>query len=163
MWKNIFIINFNIMKKLQFKISINASVNKVYDFMLGINSKSTYEEWCSLFNPTSTYEWSWEKGSKILFVWIDENGEKWCMVSKVIENIPNKFVSIKHYGLLNSGKEITEGEEVEKWANGTENYTFEEKNGTTIIIVDLETPEDFEDYMKDTYPKALDKLKKNCE
>ena len=56
------------MNKLQFKVSINAAVTKVYDFMLGMNSKSTYEQWTSLFNPTSSYEGSWEKGSKILFV-----------------------------------------------------------------------------------------------
>jgi hypothetical protein len=41
------------MKKLQFKISINAPLTKVYDFMLGISSKSTYKQWTSLFNPTS--------------------------------------------------------------------------------------------------------------
>lgn len=31
------------MKKLQFKVSINAPAAKIYDFMLGINSKLTYE------------------------------------------------------------------------------------------------------------------------
>ena len=56
------------MKKLQFKVSINAPVARIYDFMLGINSKSTYEQWTSLFNPTSTYEGNWDKGNKILFV-----------------------------------------------------------------------------------------------
>ncbi len=44
------------MKKLQFKVSIHAPASRIYDFMLGINSKSTYEQWTSLFNPTSTYE-----------------------------------------------------------------------------------------------------------
>jgi hypothetical protein len=49
------------MKKLQFKISINAPVIKVYDFMLGISDKSTYEQWVYLFNPTSSYEGTWDK------------------------------------------------------------------------------------------------------
>jgi hypothetical protein len=39
------------------------------------------------------------------------------MVSKIVENITNKFVSIKHCGLLMGDKEITEGPDVEKWAN----------------------------------------------
>ena len=151
------------MKKLQFRVSINAPVTKVYGFMLGINSKSTYEQWTSLFNPTSTYEGSWEKGSKILFIGVDENGEKGGMVSKIVENITNQFVSIQHYGLLKADKEITEGPEVEKWANGFENYTFEENNGITTVTVDLDTIEDFLDYMNQTYPKALDKLKELCE
>ena len=151
------------MKKVQFKVSINAPANKIYDFMLGIKSKSTYEQWTSLFNPTSTYEGNWNKGNKILFIGVDENGEKGGMVSRIAENIPNRFVSIQHYGFLKADKEITEGAEVEKWANGFENYTFEENNGTTTVTVDLDTTEDFLDYMNNTYPKALDKLKELCE
>ena len=151
------------MKKLQFTVSINAPVTKIYDFMLGINRKSTYEQWTSLFNPTSTYEGSWDKGTKILFIGVDEKGEKGGMVSKIAENIPNRFVSIQHYGLIKADKEITEGPEVEKWANGFENYTFEENNGITTLTVELDTNEDFLDYMNQTYPKALDKLKELCE
>ena len=140
--------------------------------MLGINSTSTYEQWTFMFKPTSTYEGSWNKGNKILFVGVDEKGEKGGMVSRIAENIPNRFVSIQHYGLFKAGKEITEGPEVEKWANGFENYTFEVNNarpddpvgrGTTTVTVDLDTTEDLLDYMNQTYPKALDKLKELCE
>ncbi len=151
------------MKKLQFKVIINAPVAKVYDFMLGIKSKSTYEQWTSLFNATSTYEGSWDKGNKILFIGIDEKGEKGGMVSRIAENIPNRFVSIQHYGLVKGDKEITEGPEVEKWANGFENYTFEENNGTANVTVELDTTEEFLGYMNETYPKALAKLKELCE
>ncbi|MBL0257571.1 MAG: SRPBCC domain-containing protein [Bacteroidetes bacterium] len=151
------------MKKLQFKVNINAHVTKVYDFMLGINSKSTYEQWTALFNPTSTYEGTWDKGNKILFIGVDEKGEKGGMVSRIVENIPKRFVSIQHYGLYQADKEITEGPEVEKWANGFENYSFEENTGSTTLTVDLDTTEDFLDYMNETYPKALDKLKEICE
>lgn len=151
------------MKKLKFKISIQAPANKVYDMMLGINNKSTYEQWTALFNPTSSYEGHWDKGSKILFLGTDENGEKGGMVSEIADNIPNRFVSIRHYGLLQANVEITEGPEVEKWANGFENYTFEEHHGITDVTVDLDTTEDFVDYMNESYPKALDKLKEICE
>lgn len=151
------------MKRLQFNVSINAPVAKTYDFMLGINSQSTYEQWTSMFNPTSTYEGSWDKGNKILFIGIDEKGAKGGMVSRIVENIPNRFVSIQHYGLIKSGEEITEGPEVEKWASGFENYTFEENNGITLVTVDLDTIEGYLDYMNQSYPKALDKLKELCE
>jgi hypothetical protein len=151
------------MKKLQFKININAPVSKVYDFILGLSNKSTYEQWTSFFNPTSTFEGNWGKGTKMLFVGVDENGDKGGMVSRIIDNIPNGLVSIQHYGLLKAGKEITEGPEVDKWANGFENYSFEEKNGTTTVTIEIDTADDFLDYMKETYPKALDKLKEICE
>lgn len=151
------------MKKLQFNIKINAPVNKVYDSMLGISNKSTYQQWTTMFNPTSTFEGTWGKGDKILFIGVDEKGEKGGMVSRIAENIPNQFVSIQHYGLVKGDTEITDGPDVEKWANGFENYTFEENNGTTNLTVDIDITEDFEDYMNETYPKALERLKEICE
>jgi len=138
-------------------------VARVFDFMLGTTHKSTYEQWTALFNPTSTYEGSWEKGSTILFIGVDEKGEKGGMVSRIADIIPNQFVSIQHYGLVTGNQEITEGPDVEKWANGYENYTFEQSNGATTVTVDLDTTEDFVEYMNENYPQALDKLKEICE
>lgn len=102
------------MKKLQLKKDINASAEKVYNTMLGISNIETYEQWTAEFNPTSTYEGSWEKGSKIYFVGTDENGKKGGMVSEIADNIPFQFVSIRHYGMLDGENEITEGPEIEK-------------------------------------------------
>lgn len=53
------------MNKLQFKKEINATAEKVYEAMLGLKEKKTYEYWTYAFNPTSTYEGSWDKGAKI--------------------------------------------------------------------------------------------------
>ncbi len=151
------------MQKLQFKKEINAGADKVYETMLGLKDKSTYKGWTVAFNPTSDYEGNWAKGSKILFVGVDENGKKGGMVSQVVENRPGKLVSIRHYGFLDGDKEITTGEEVEKWAGGHETYRFEENNGSTVLTVELDSTDDHSDYFKNTYPKALDKLKEICE
>jgi hypothetical protein len=151
------------MKKLQFKVNINAPVNQVYKIMLGIDDKSTYEQWTAHFNPTSSYEGSWNKGSRIHFIGIDEKGEKGGMVSEIAENNPSKFVSIKHIGLLVSGKEILEGPDVDKWTGGFENYSFEEINRISSLVVEVDVTEEFESYMNESYPKALNKLKEICE
>jgi hypothetical protein len=151
------------MKKLQFDIKINAPVNLVYDTMLGLSNIKNYEDWTAMFNPTSSYEGSWIKGNRIHFIGVDDKGEKGGMVSEIAENMPEKFVSIKHIGLLVSGKEILDGPDVEKWAGGLENYAFEEIDSITSLIVEVDVTEDFEDYMLETYPKALDKLKEICE
>ncbi len=151
------------MKKLKFTISIQSPAKKVFDRMLGISNKSTYEQWTAIFNPTSTYEGNWNKGSKMLFTGTDEKGERGGMISAIADNIPNQFISIRHYGLVKANEEITEGPEAEKWANGFENYTFSEYNGTTTVTVELDTSPDFWDYMQEAYPKALDKLKEICE
>lgn len=80
-----------------------------------------------------------------------------------MENQPEKIVSIRHYGLLDGEQEITSGEEVEKWVGGLEVYKFEENNGITTVIVELDTLEDFTEHFQEQYPRALDKLKEICE
>lgn len=151
------------MQKIQFRKEINASAQKVYETMLGLKNKATYEYWTATFNPTSTYEGSWDKGSKILFVGIDENGKKGGMVSEIVEHKPASFISIRHYGFLNEGIEVTTGEQVEKWAGGHENYNFQENNGITTVTVEMDTIDEYLDYFNNTYPKALDKLKEISE
>lgn len=151
------------MKKLIYKQSINASAEKVYKTMLGLEQIGTYEEWTAAFNPTSSYEGNWEKGSKMMFVGVDESGQKGGMISRIAELEPAQFVSIQHYGMLKDGKEITTGPEVEQWANSFENYRFSETNGTTTVQVELDMVADYESYMNETYPQALLKLKALCE
>jgi hypothetical protein len=151
------------MKKLQYKKEINASAEKVYNTMLGLGDISTYNLWTSEFNPTSTYEGSWEKGAKIYFVGTDEHGKKAGMVSEIADNVPFHFVSIRHYGILDGENEITEGAEVEKWAGGLENYSFHEHNGVTTVVVETDIAEDYRDYFDSTWPRALDKLKELAE
>jgi hypothetical protein len=151
------------MKKLQFIKEINASAQKVYETMLGLKDKGSYEHWVSAFNPTSTYEGSWDKGSKIHFVGVDENGKRGGMVSEIIEHRPAQFISIRHYGFLDGDKEITTGELVEKWAGGLENYTYQENKGITTVTVEMDAIEEYLDYFNSTYPVALDKLKEISE
>jgi len=151
------------MERLQFKIKIKAASERVYRTMLGLDNKSTYEHWTSAFNPTSTFEGSWKKGSKIYFIGVDENGKRGGMVSEISENKPAEFISIRHYGILDGDKEITTGEIVEKWTGGLENYSYEETKGITTVTVDLDTIDEYIDYFKNTYPGALEKLKEILE
>ena len=147
------------MKKLQFKITINAQATRVYDTMLGINNRETYNLWTAEFNPSSTWEGSWEKGAKILFIGTDDEGRRGGMVAKIEENVPNRFVSIRHYGILDGNNEIIEGADIEKWSGGLENYTFDQIDGATTVTVDIDVPEDYFDYFAQTWPAALNKLK----
>lgn len=89
----------------------------------------------------------------------DEKGERGGMVSKVEEHIPAKFVSVRHYGFVQGDQEVTEGELVEKWSGGHENYTFTESNGVTKVTVDIDVIDEYLDYFKNIYPKALEGLK----
>lgn len=151
------------MQKLQFKQQIHASAQKVYETMLGLKDISTYQHRVSVFNPTSTYEGSWVKGSKIYFVGVDENGKRGGMVSEIMEHKPAEFVSILHYGFIDGDKEITTGELIEKWAGGHENYSFHEIEGVTTVTIDIDVVEEYLDYFNNHYPKALAKLKEITE
>lgn len=151
------------MKKITYTININAPASKVYNIMLGLDNKKTYESWTALFNPTSTYEGSWKKGSKIVFSGNNEQGNIGGMIAKIADNIPNKFISIKHYGILENDKEIIDGPKVENWAGALENYSFSEHNGITSITVDVDTNDEYINYFDETWPKALNKLKEICE
>jgi hypothetical protein len=151
------------MKKMQYKTEVNASAQKAYLTMLGINDVALYQQWTAEFNPTSTYEGSWEKGSKILFIGVSEDGKRGGMIARVVENVPNKFVSLQHYGIVNGDEEIFDGPDVEKWAGSFENYTFQESQEKTTITVEMDVMPEYLDYFDETYPKALNKLKEIIE
>ena len=155
--------NPQLMKKLQFHQAIQASAEQVYNTMLGMGNQETYTLWTSEFNPTSTYAGTWEKGTKIYFFGTDEHGNRAGMVSEIVDNIPSRFVSIRHYGILDGEDEITEGDEVEKWAGCLENYAFHEDDGTTMVTVEIDVAEDYLDYFVTTWPRALNRLKNLAE
>lgn len=148
------------LETLHMEISIHADIERVYHTML---DEKPYAEWTAIFSPGSHYKGSWETGSKILFLGPDENGKMGGMVSRIKENIPLQRVAIEHLGMVENGKEITEGPEVESWAGAMEIYTFREENGTTIVSVALDTAKDHKEYFSETWPKALAKLKEICE
>ncbi|MEW6654185.1 MAG: SRPBCC domain-containing protein [Bacteroidota bacterium] len=123
----------------------------------------TYREWTSVFNPTSYYDGKWEKGAKMLFLGTNADGKKEGMVSIIRDFVPNKFVDIEHIGMISGDEEITSGEAVNAWAGAHEKYLFFDENGKTVLIVELDTTEEFKSYFFQTYPKALEKLKSICE
>jgi uncharacterized protein YndB with AHSA1/START domain len=142
------------------EINIGAKPEKVYKTML---AEKSYAEWTSVFDPSSHFKGSWDKGSKILFLGSGEDGSVGGMVSRIRENVPYRFVSIEHLGLIENSLEIYSGEKVEKWAGALENYTFIDNNGTTLLEVDVDVNNDYRSYFDTTWPEALKKLKEICE
>lgn len=151
------------MTTLKYTETINASADKVYRTMLGLDIPSTYAEWTYEFNPTSSVRGNWEKGSKMHFVGTNNNGKEGGMVSFILENERGKFVSIQHMGILDGSEEIMKGPEVDKWRGSLENYSFEEKDGRTVVCISVDVVEDHINYFNEAWPKALKKLKAICE
>jgi len=135
------------MEKVQFKKEINASAEKVWDILLG---KESYPLWTSVFAEGSSVETDWQKGSKALFL----DGKGHGMVARIEENIPNRFISIKHLGEFKDGKEDLN----QDWGDVYENYTLESEDGKTVLTIDLNVSKEWIDYMEKTWPAALDKV-----
>ena len=149
------------MQKLHFSILINAPKDKVWHAML---DDQPYREWTNAFNEGSYYKGSLEKGSKILFLGPDPNtGEEGGMVSRIAENKLYEFISIEHLGIVQNGVEDTTSEAARKWAPAFENYTFNDKDGATEVLVDMDAEDEYVQMFNEMWPKGLRKLKELTE
>jgi uncharacterized protein YndB with AHSA1/START domain len=145
---------------LHFNIAIDASPDKVYRTLI---DKKGFTEWTSVFNAASHFEGTWEKGTKMLFLGKDADGKTGGMASRIKENIAGRFISIEHLNIIKDDQEITSGPEFREWTGALENYSITGDKEKTFLSVDVNTNEEFRSYFRDTWPKALDKLKVLCE
>ena len=144
-------------KTLTFKAIIDAPKEVVWEAMLGADS---YTQWTAPFCEGGYFTGTWEEGSRMEF--LAPNGDG--MVAEIAAVRPHEFVSIRHLGEIRDGVEDTASESVKAWAPVYENYSFEETaDAATELTVDLDTLQEYEDYMLSAYPKALAVLKEICE
>jgi hypothetical protein len=143
-------------KTLHFSKEIEASRERVWDVML---TDETYRIWTEVFAAGSYFEGSWEKGAEVRFLSPEGGG----MFAQIAESRRPEFLSIRHVGELRDGVPDTESEAVRRWAPAYENYTFLDREGTTDLRVDIDVTEDWESYMNEKWPLALERLKEICE
>ena len=144
-------------KKLHFSIVVNAPKEKVWHAML---DDKQYREWTRAFSPGSYYKGDWSKGSKMIFLGPDpETGNEGGMVSRIAENRPYEYISIEHIGIVQNGIEDTTSETARKWTPAFENYTFEDKDGATQVLVDMDADDEYEEVFNKMWPEGLKRLK----
>ena len=85
------------------------------------------------------------------------------MLSEIAECRNNEFISIRHLGMISNGIEDTTSESVLAWAPAYENYTFIAAPEGTTLVVDLDIPGEWVEYMNEAWPKALMALKQLSE
>lgn len=146
------------MKNLTFAKTINKSVRRVWETML---QDRTYRIWTSEFNKYgSWFEGDWKEGSKIRFVGSDAEGKLGGLYGNVIENKKYQSIIIEYMGEIVDGKEI----ENVKWKGARECYTFTSiSDEITILNINLDTEDEYENYMKESWKKTLTKLAYICE
>lgn len=141
---------------LEFDVFIQAPRSTVWDAMLGA---APYKNWTSAFCEGSYYDGSWGQGERIRFLSPGGDG----MSAVIAENRRHEFISIRHLGQISAGVEDFTSESVRSWAPADENYTFADVQGGTQLQVRVDVTPEFEPYMRDTFPKALQRLKALCE
>lgn len=143
-------------QRLQFTITIAAPVARVWDLMLGAES---YKDWTSAFAEGSHYLGSWEQGARIRFMAPSGDG----MVSEIVERREHAYISIRHLGHIVNGVEDYDSPAVRAWAPAFENYSFKAVSGGTELLIDQDVSAEYEQYIRDAWPRALDRLKALCE
>lgn len=143
-------------KTLEFAVRIDAPRNRVWDVMIG---PATYGQWTAAFCEGSCFEGSWEQGARIQFLSPGGGG----MSSEIAENRLHEYISIRHVGEIAGGVEDTSSEKVLGWAPSYENYSFSDVPGGTELRVNIEVVPEWESFILQTFPKALDRLKSLCE
>lgn len=144
------------MKTLTFEITINMPRALAWTHMLGAEG---YKVWTAPFCEGSHFVGAWDKGANIRFLAPSGDG----MLAVIAENTPDEYVSIRHIGMIENGVEDTTSDKVRAWTPAYENYRFEDAPGGCRVTVTLDTVPEFEQYMLDTYPQALARLKELCE
>ncbi|WP_345954077.1 SRPBCC domain-containing protein [Mucilaginibacter sp. PAMB04168] len=144
------------MEKLTFNTLIKAPRKTVWNILW---SDETYPVWTSAFCEGSHALTDWQQGSKVLFL----DGKGSGMVSTVAERREPEYMSFEHLGEVKDGVEDTESDKVKQWAGAHENYTLNEANGQTELVIEMDSDANFKDYFLKTWPPAMDKIKELAE
>jgi len=138
------------MKEIQFLVEIHATKEKVWDTLW---QDETLREWAGIIDPGTYMVGELKKGNEVQFI-SAESG--YGVTSLVAELVPNESLLLKHQAdTQGSGKQ----ERAQEWTGGKESYSLTEKDGTTTLTVAFDVPPEQEEYFKDNYPKALERVK----
>ena len=142
--------------RLEFSIDIKAEKNMIWKALW---NESSYREWASVFFEGSyAVTDNWEEGSKVHFLGPDQSG----IYSIIEKHILYKIIQFKHIGSVVGGKEQPIDNESKKWSGATEIYTLSEGNNTCTLAVEIDVMDEHLEFMTNTFPQALEKVKNNC-
>ena len=145
------------METLNFTIQINATPEKVWNCLWDIEN---YKIWTNPFCKGSYYKTdSFKEGSKIHL--LTPSGDGMYSILETVKE--NDFLAFKHLGDIKNFEEMPITGESETWTGAMETYTLKEIENGTELTVNVDTLESYVDFMKKTFPLALNELKRISE
>ncbi len=137
------------MKEMQFSVEINAHKEKVWNTLW---QDKTLRQWAGIIDPGTHMLGELKEGNEIQFI----SGNGYGVTSLVEKLTPGEFVLLSHSAdTKGNGKQERE----KQWTGGKESYSLADKDGITTLIFASDVPPELEEYFKENYPKALDKVK----
>lgn len=145
------------MTHLQPTIHINASPEKIWKILW---DDATYRIWVAPFCEGSYYKTErFEEGATIHF--LTPTGEG--MYSIIDKIIPNRFLAFRHKGSIINYEEQDFTPETEAWHDVLETYeVIPAKNGTTLKV-ELDTTEQYREFMTNALDQSLKEIKRLAE
>jgi len=142
------------MQKLKFSIEIQAPKEKVWHTLW---EDTTFRDWANIIDAGTYMVGEMKEGAEVQFI----SGSSGYGVTSLIEKlVPNEFVLLSHRAdTKESGKEERERE----WTGGQESYSLTERDGATLLTVELDTPPEQVETFEERLPKALARVKELAE
>jgi hypothetical protein len=122
-------------------------------------NNESYKIWTGTFCEGSYYDGELLQGNRVHL--LTPLGEG--MYSDVFFVKENEKFVFQHIGNIKDFEEQPIDEATSKRTGCFEAYTLTEKDGKTELKVEVDTVKEYIDFMKTTFPKALEKLKILCE
>lgn len=139
---------------MQFTATIQAPKEKVWDTLW---QDKTFREWAGLIDPGTYMTGELKEDNEVQFI-SAENG--YGVTSLVAELKPAEYLLLKHQA---DTKDTGKQERDKEWTGGEESYILTEQDGITTLTVAFGVPPEMEDYFRENYPKALERLKELAE
>lgn len=138
------------MKELEYQIIINKPKEIVW-FTLW--DDQSFRDWSNNIDEGTYMLGDLIEGNEIQFI-SSVNG--YGVTSLVSKLIPNEYVLFKHASdTQNTGTETRD----KQWTGGSESYTLTENNGSTVLIIKSEIPDELVELFNVSMPKALERIK----
>lgn len=139
---------------MQFSIEINSPKDKVWNTLW---QDETFRQWAHLIDPETYLVGELQEGNEIQFISAANGYGVTSLVEKLVEN---ELLQLRHSA---DTQETGQRERDNQWTGSTETYTLTEKDGITTLTITFGVPIELEEYFRENYPKAMEKIKELAE
>jgi len=141
------------MKEMQFSVEINATKQKVWNTLW---QDKTFRQWAGIIDPGTYMIGELKEGNEVQFI----SGNGYGVTSLVKKLVVGESLLLQHRADTQGGGER---EREEQWTGGEESYSLVGDDDSTVLTVTFGVPPELEEYFRENYPKALDKVRELAE